>query len=194
MDFARSQPHKGTDGGRSRGAGVRPGRHGRLGGTTTGTSRDSRRGTGNGGNGSAGVSRVLSFLGEAAGGSLPVLPGLVTLRVLATPSPYCRPSPLATLAGVLVPVPTDRLLQVAGVRSPEPQRRWAWRSLAISGLVCQGDASLAPLPSAHLRRAWNHRHLLALQSVAKALPPRHAAAPNPDACSVGSCCRRGGPY
>ena len=33
----------------------------------------------NGGNGSAGVSRVLSFLGEAAGGSLPVLPGLVLL-------------------------------------------------------------------------------------------------------------------
>src|ERR1019366_1583269 len=57
------------------GAGVRSGKHRRLGGTATTATGDSRRGAGNGGNGSAGVSRVLSFLREAAGGSLPVLPG-----------------------------------------------------------------------------------------------------------------------
>src|ERR1039458_8567238 len=56
-----------------------PARRGRLGGTATTTTRDSRRGTGNGGNGFARASRVLFFLGEAAGGALAVLPGLVLL-------------------------------------------------------------------------------------------------------------------
>src|ERR1035441_2460409 len=68
------------------------------------------------------------------------------------------------------------------------------RVLAVLALAVLGDGSLAPLSPTHLRRAWNHRHLLALQSVAIVLPPRRAAAPDRDACSAGSCCRQGGPY
>ena len=73
-------------------------------------------GTGNKSNGFLQPSLKRKKLWRVCGDPLPVLPVLVTLRVVATPSPYCRPSPLATLAGVLVPVPTDRLLQVAAVR------------------------------------------------------------------------------
>ena len=47
--------------------------------TATGTTRESRCGAATAATGLHGVSRVLSFLGEAAGGSLPVLPGLVLL-------------------------------------------------------------------------------------------------------------------
>ena len=49
------------------GAGVRSGKHRRLGGTATTATGDSRRSTGNAANRSAGASRVLFFVGEAAG-------------------------------------------------------------------------------------------------------------------------------
>src|ERR1035437_6296924 len=65
--------------------------------------------------------------------------------------------------------------------------------LAALALAVLGSASLESPSSAYLRRAWNHRHLLALRSAAIVLPLRRAAAPNPGACSAGSCCRRGGP-
>src|ERR1035437_4340925 len=48
------------------GAGVRSGKHRRLGGTATTATGDSRRSTGNAANRSAGASRVLFFVGEAA--------------------------------------------------------------------------------------------------------------------------------
>ena len=67
MDFARSRPDTGVGGSGGAVLASVPARRGRLGGTATTTTGDSRRGTGNGGNGSAGVSRVLSFLGEAVG-------------------------------------------------------------------------------------------------------------------------------
>ena len=58
------------------GAGVRPGRHGRLGGTTTGTNRDSRRGAATAATGLYGVSRVLFFVGGVSGGLLPCVAGV----------------------------------------------------------------------------------------------------------------------
>jgi hypothetical protein len=53
-----------------------PARRGRLGGTATTTTGDSRRGTGNGGQQVCRASRVLFFVGEVSGGLLPVLPVL----------------------------------------------------------------------------------------------------------------------
>src|ERR1035437_4827523 len=50
------------------GAGVRSGKHRRLGGTATTATGDSRRSTGNGGNQFAGASRALFFFGKAAKG------------------------------------------------------------------------------------------------------------------------------
>ena len=64
------------------GAGVRPGRHGRLGGTTTGTNRDSRRGTGNGGNGSARGFQGAFFSGGGCGRLVAGVAG-------AGPAPVC---------------------------------------------------------------------------------------------------------
>ena len=63
------------------GFGVRPGRHGRPAAGATGTTGDSRHGAATAATGLYGVSRVLSFLGEAAGGSLPVLPELAPAPV-----------------------------------------------------------------------------------------------------------------
>src|ERR1035441_5249938 len=83
-------------------------------------------------------------------------------------------------------------------RTPLPAlslRSWpalAWTTATLD--LAAESASLESPSSPHLRRAWNHRHLLALQSVAIVLPLRRAAAPNRDACSAGSCCRQGGPY
>src|ERR1039458_6340561 len=71
------------------------------------------------------------------------------------------------------------------------RRALAWTTATLD--LAAESASLESPSSPHLRRAWNHRHLLALQSVAIVLPLRRAAAPNRDACSAGSCCRRGGP-
>src|ERR1017187_193074 len=84
--FCTNRPHtgagsRGSGAARRRGgAGIRPGRHGRLGGTSTGTTRDFRHGAATAATGLYGVSRVLSFLGEAVGGLLPVLLGLAATR------------------------------------------------------------------------------------------------------------------
>src|ERR1035437_9090130 len=58
------------------GAGVRSGKHRRLGGTATTATGDSRRSTATAAKGFAGASRVLFFLGRGCGSLLPVLPGL----------------------------------------------------------------------------------------------------------------------
>src|ERR1035437_8911196 len=63
---ARTQQHTGRGGSGGAVLASVPGRHGRLGGTTTGTNRDSRRGTGNGGNGVCTGFQGWSLLGGEA--------------------------------------------------------------------------------------------------------------------------------
>src|ERR1035437_1774964 len=101
------------------------------------------------------------------------------------PGPHlvCRPAPL----------PLRRLSWQCRPAVCCGSRRALARTTATLDLAAE-SASLESPSSPHLRRAWNHRHLLALQSVAIVLPPGRAAAPDRDECSGGSCCRRGGPY
>src|ERR1017187_2658165 len=101
------------------------------------------------------------------------------------PGPHlvCRPAPL----------PLRRLSwQCRPTVCCGSRRALAWTTATLD--LAAESASLESPSSPHLRRAWNHRHLLALQSVAIVLPPGRAAAPDRDECSGGSCCRRGGPY